>query len=358
MDITKTAQQQTAGSDSIQNQLFGDNSSQTVIEKQVVNYGIPVGDVIEFTTSLSAQVTKQALVQCTEIATEIATDRIAEFEKKWIPRIKDLDNTVSKLQSPDFQFMLLDAKITAVKSTREDDLAMLSELLACHIDKGDDLKVDAGIKRAIKIVNEVDDDALCALTVVDSLLTVCPVSGFVRLGVSALNDLYSKLLYVALPEGYPWIDHLSVLGAINLMTGRFYSLKQNLSEYYDGYCCAGIKINSAEHIKALEILSKQGISTPVFVANECLDGYIRLPIVSKRGIKPEFQPILDLYTKDSALNEQAKDAFMSIWDSFATLKTIREWYERIPVWFRINSVGHALSQTNGKRCDPKFPDLV
>ena len=49
---------------------------------------------------------------------------------------------------------------------------------------------------------------------------------------------------------------------------------------------------------------------------------------------------------------------MSMWDSYEILRVIHEWFDNIPIFFRINSVGKALAQTNAKRCYPSFPDLI
>lgn len=365
MDISKTKQEQSAGENSSQNQLVGDNSNQTIIETQVnsvnstsITYnGMSPTEIVEFTTTLSAQVTKQALSLCTEVAEETARHKIQDFETIWVPRISKMENAVNSLIDPKFQFMIRDAQITAVKSSRKDDLVMLSELLACHIEKGKNLKIDAGISRAISIVNEIDFDSLCALTVVVSILRVKPTSGTIKEGLDVLNELYSKLLFIELPEDYDWIDHLNVLGTINLLTGNFHKLNKILSNNLNGYVCTGIKEASEELVKAEEILNKNGYSN-VFVPNECLPGYMRIPIVQLNTLKEELKPILDLYSKDNDLLKQSENNFMEMWDTHNNLKIIREWFERIPVWFRINSVGNALAQTNAKRCYPGFPDLI
>ena len=37
---------------------------------------------------------------------------------------------------------------------------------------------------------------------------------------------------------------------------------------------------------------------------------------------------------------------------------VKDWINNIPLYFRVNSVGKALAQTNAKRCYPDFPDLI
>lgn len=361
MDISKTNQKQEAGDNSKQNQLIGDNSNQTIIENQTNNVtitGPELPDVVTFTTTVSTQVTAQALNLCTQVSQKICKDKMEKFESQWVPVITRMENAVNNLIDPKFQFMIRDANISAAKSSRQEDLEMLTQLLVCHIEKGNDMKKDTGINKAIQIVNEVDYDALCGLTCVASLLNICPSSPSVSDGLQIMDELYSRLLFTELPKGDRWIDHLDVLGAISIRTGNFYKLKKILSDKYDGYVCVGIKEGSEEHEKAKEILVKQNYDLNCLVPNECLPGYLRVGCVQKESLKSEIKPIFDLYSNDSNLLELTQSTFMEKWDSYNNLNTLRKWFEEIPLWFRITSVGYALAQTNAKRCYPEFPDLI
>lgn len=358
MDISKTNQEQKAGDYSSQYQQIGDNSNQTIIGSQTNNITITspkLPDVVAFTTTVSTQVTKQALNLCTQVSEDICRQKIDKFESVWIPKITTIENVINELVDPKFQFMLRDAKISAVKSSRDEDLDLLTQLLVCHIEKGKDMKIDAGINRAIQIINEVDYDSLCGLTCVATLLnTVTDVDN----GLHILDELYSKLLFTELPKGDRWIDHLDVLGAIRIRTGKFYELKKILSENYDGYVCVGIKEGSEEHKKAKEILDKNNYDRNSLVHNEFLPGYLRIRCIQKESVKSELKPIFDLYSKDNHLMEHVQTTFMEKWDSYKSLKKFREWFAGIPLWFRITSVGYALAQTNAKRCFPGFPNLL
>lgn len=361
MGISKTTQEQKAGDNSSQYQQIGDDSNQIIIENQTNNYsvsGLAPTDIVAFTTTLSTQVSKQALSLCTQVSEDICISRMRAFESKWNPVLTKMDGILDHFIDPKFQFMLRDAYISSAKSSREQDLDMLTQLLVCHVEKGKDMKIDAGINRAIQIVNEVDNDALCGLTIVTSLLKVVPADGDIYEGLKTIDGLYTKLLYTELPKGDRWIDHLDVLGAIGIRTGKFYKLKEILSEKYNGYICVGIKDGSVEMEKTMEILIKHNYDLNCLVPNECLPGFTRISCVQKESLKPELKPIFDLYSKDSKLLEQARTTFMEKWDSYNILRKFREWFEEIPLWFRITSVGYALAQTNAKRCFPDFPDII
>ena len=362
MDISKTYQEQKAGDNSSQYQQIGDNSNQTAIGTQINNSvvynGIQYPDIVSLTSTISSQVTAQSISLCTEIASTKASEKISEFEKIWIPRISKMENVIDDIVDPKFHFMLRDANISAAQSTRREDLDMLSELLACHIEKGKDLIIDAGIKRAIEIIHEVDNDSLCALTIVVSLLNTVPNSGSISKGIEFRNELFSKLLYTNLPKGQNWIEHLSVLNAIRIKEGKFYKLSRLLKDRCTGYICAGIKEGSDEHSKATEILIKEGYDKNNLAPNECLSGYLRLEIVQLENLPNCLKPILQLYTKDQGLIDEANTNFMKKWNSYAALDTISRWFESLPCWFISTSIGLALAQTNAKRCDHSFPDLI
>lgn len=364
MDISKTNQKQEAGDNSKQNQLIGDNSNQTIIENQTNNVtitgpGLP--DVVTFTTTVSTQVTAQALNLCTQVSEDICKQRIDKFESVWFPKITRIENVVNEFSDPKFQFMLRDAKISAVKSSRDEDLEMLTQLLVCHIEKGKDMKVDAGINKAIQIVDQVDYDSLCALTCIAAIWSICSGNGNIKEGLQFMDDLFSKLLYTELPDGDDWIDHLNVLGAVVIQTGHFFKFEERYSSLLDGYVCVGVKKESEEHMKVIEIMRSNDIDLEELVENELLPGYLRLSVAQKASLDKEHKElkrIFELYSKDKELMNISKSKFFEMWNSFPNLKKIKEWYDKIPFYFRITSVGYALAQTNAKRCYPEFPDLI
>lgn len=364
MDISKTNQKQEAGDNSKQNQLIGDSSNQTIIENQTNNVtitgpGLP--DVVTFTTTVSTQVTAQALNLCTQVSEDICKQKIGKFESVWFPKITRIENVINEFLDPKFQFMLRDAKISAVKSSRDEDLDMLTQLLICHIEKGKDMKVDAGINKAIQIVDQVDYDSLCALTCMATIFGVCSGSGLIKEGLQFMDELFSKLLYTDLPTGDAWIDHLNILGAVVIQTGHFYKFEEIYSSLVDGYVCVGVKKDSEEHKKVIEIMKSNDIDLNDLVENELLPGYLRLSIAQQASLDKEhkeLKPIFGLYSKDKELMNISKSKFFKIWNSFPNLKKIKEWYDNIPFYFRITSVGYALAQTNAKRCYSDFPDLI
>lgn len=313
----------------------------------------------------------------TEEAYRIANERVGKFEERFMPRISRVEDAMTSFADPAFQMLLRRTQQTAATTEREADYDLLSELLVCHVQKGGDRKNRAAINRAVDIVDEIDNEALCGLTVAHAILHFAPVTGLCRDGLSALNNLFSKIMYQDLPSGREWLDHLDVLGAIRLISiAKSLKLEELYSKTLNGYICVGIKADSDNYQKAIEILEAKQVNREALVPNECLDGYYRIAIRNKDEINdPECNMVLEgaplshekqeaikkifgLYSHDEVLLEQAKDNFVRIWDEFESLRILRQWWNGISDGFAITQVGMILSQINAKRCDPDLPDLL
>lgn len=335
----------------------------SIYTNPTINKGLSTNDVM----SICDFMVNKALAEFNS-ANEKAITRNEDFAQVFIPRLEKIENYISHISDPKFQFLCRDAMTSAAQTERKEDYQLLSELLACHVEKGiTNKKIDSAVSRAIKIVDEVDNAALCGLTLALAIRHVKPVSGNIREGIGVLNAMYEKLLYCELPKD-DWLDHLETLGAI-----RFLNIKMTrtiewfLSTALNGYVCIGIKKNSEKHEQIQEKLKKVNLSEDLLVDHECLEGYVRLPISDNDAIKDfiitnqqivVLKEILASYEKDDALMREVKKNMIAIWDSFPTLKAVREWWDDVSGRFSITYIGKVLAHTNAKRCDPTFPDLL
>lgn len=358
-------------------QNAGNGSNQCQIENVIINNGISEERAI----SIFKDQFEVLRGEFSEEAYRVANERVERFEKRLLPKLNRIDDTMSFFSEPEFQVRLRQAQLSAVTTDFEEDYDLLSELLVCHIQKGKDKTKNSGIHRAITIATEIDSKALCGLTVAHAVSCFIPASGKCIEGLSTLNEMFYKLIQDELPSGVDWIDHLEVLGTIRWMnSGQFKKLEDIYADALDGYVCVGIKYESEEYEKAMDLLDKSGINREILIFNECLDGYCRIPvpriqtIVSPQGgvilstRKQDFQlstnqiealnMILNMYSKDTKLLKQARNTFLKLWDDHDILKKIRLWWDDIPSGFSINQVGQVLAQTNAKRCDPSLPDMI
>lgn len=360
MEISKKEQTQKAGDNSVQTQIENQNNyNSTQIN---YNYGVTPTDVVSMATTVYNQMYALSAKNYAEIAANTVNDRINSFGCELFPRLEKIEGALEKFQDPRFEFLLRDAQLTAAKTDRQDDLRLLSELLACHIQKGSNRKIDAGISHAIRIIDEIDNDALCALTVACALCFYNPISCAIKEGLSVLDVLFKKLLYLELPQNVDWLDHLDMLGALRVSSLKLRSSKDYLCSKYDGYACIGILKNSDQLNNAYKVLDDNNISHSVLEDNDCLEGYVRLKLVSLNNVNPTCKDavstILESYSKDKALLEKAKNNFISLWDSYPHLKIVRNWWDQIPHAFDVSYIGRVLAQTNAKRVYPDAPDII
>ena len=345
----------------------------SIYTNPTINKGLSTSDVM----SICDFMVNKALAEFNS-ANEKAITRNEDFAQVFIPRLEKIENYISHISDPKFQFLCRDAMTSAAQTERKEDYQLLSELLACHVEKGiTNKKIDSAVSRAIKIVDEVDNAALCGLTLALAIRHVIPVTGNIREGIGVLNTMYEKLLHCELPKD-DWLDHLETLGAI-----RFLNIKMErtiewfLSTALNGYVCIGIKKNSEKHKQIQEKLKKVNLSEDLLVDHECLEGYIRLPIRNNEAVKNftttnsdgkrmeitdqqivVLEEILASYEKDDLLMREVKKNMITIWDSFPTLKAVREWWDDVSGHFSITYIGKVLAHTNAKRCDSTFPDLL
>lgn len=359
MGIGGKRQKQTAGDNSTQNQIGNQNNVSVSVNNY---YGVPPTDVVSIAASVYDQMATHAMKEYTGEAVVTATDRIKSFGYELFPRFNKINGAMEMFKDPKFQFWLRDAQITAAKTERTEDFSLLAELLSFHFMKGDDKKIDAGIHQAINKVDEIDNDALCALTVACAFQFYIPNKGSVKDGLKDLDNAYRNLLYLDLPEGEDWLDHLDMLGALRLSSLGFIDSREYIISQMTGYVCVGIKNDSKELETAYSILDENHIAHSVLVENECLDGYRRLNIRSLGTVNPKYIDIVKriqkLYSNDRTLVDKAKYRFIELWDSHESLRIVRSWYSRIPTGFNVTYMGRVLAQTNAKRIDSTLPDLI
>lgn len=338
-----------------------------------VNKGLSTYDVM----SICDFMLNKALAEFNS-ANEKAVVRNRDFAQTFIPRLEKIENYVNHIADPKFQFLCRDAMTSAAKTERKEDYQLLSELLACHVEKGiANKKIDSAVSRAIKIVDEVENEALCGLTMALAIEFVIPTSGYIREGVGVLNTMYNKLLHCKLPKD-DWLDHLETLGAIRFFNFRVKNtIELFLAKALNGYVCIGIKKDSEKHNQIKEKLKEVNLNENFLVDHECLDGYVRLPVSEKGCIKnliieysngmrktisdqqiSVLEDIWSSYENDDLLMKKVNENILSIWDSFAILKMVREWWDDVSGRFNITYVGRVLAHTNAKRCDSTFPDLL
>lgn len=356
-------------------QKAGANSKQYQIENITVVNGITEQRAREIFSEMNALARKEYTLD----AYELACERVSSFENNLMNRMARVEGALEAFREPSFQFLLRSAQKTAAATEREADYELLSELLMRRTKSQKDRKTNAGISRAVEIVDQIDDDALCALTVAYATLAITPLSGSCTNGLNSLNNMFENLIYTTLPEGSEWTSHLDLLDAVRINPiSRLINMDNIFKSRLDGYICAGIPIDSENHSRAKEELGKVGINPVLLVENELLPGYVRIPVVSKNEIcNLRFQTasgnevvmhdngeiiqtlerVWDLYSTDIKLINTVDEEFRRKWLDYDSLRKVYDWWNSIPIAFTVTQVGIVLACANAKKYDNTFPDL-
>lgn len=354
-------------------QKAGDGSQQFQMVNPTFNIGITEERAREIFTEMNA-IARQ---NYTQDAYELAIKRVGMFEDLLMNKVQQVDGMLEAFSDPSFQFLLVEAQKRAAASDRDADLEMLTELLVHRVEKKDDRKIKTGISRAVEIVDQIDSDALCGLTLAFVINKYIPALGDTMQGLEKFSELFEKLMYTQLPYGSEWLDHLDILGTVRIsyLTKR-YDIKEDLPNKLKGYACIGIKKTSEKYKESVELLRTVNISEEILRPNPLLEGYVRLPVCNKSSIndiilvdkffsrKTTFEErkvlntIWDMYEKDAVLQKKVNIEFINKWDSFVPLKRARTWWESVPFDFMITKVGAVLAHTNAKRIESLLPDIL
>ncbi len=109
-----------------------------------------------------------------------------------LPKILLYDEKLSIFGEPEFQILIRKAQIAAASSERESDYEMLADLLLHRAEQHENRERRLGISKAIEIVDQIDDLALIALSIVYAVSKYTPVSSNIHEGLGALNKLCGK----------------------------------------------------------------------------------------------------------------------------------------------------------------------
>lgn len=343
-------------------QKAGDHSQQIQAGTVIIQNGISE----ERARAIYLEMSKEAIKECTNEASAIANERIVKFENVLVPKIQQIESDFKSFSDPGFQVLLKKAQLTAMCSARQDDYKLLSELLVHRIKNKTNIKKKASITRAVEIIDQIDDDALNALTVFHAINSFIPVSGNIEFGLQVLDTLYSKLNLEELPNDSLWIDNLSILGAINIIPfAHSKKYEDYLVDELNGYVCVGIRKDSQEYVETVINLISAQISPDVLVDNILLSGYMRVSLSSKNNIakslndaqKSCINNILNSYIKNPELETKVKQKFYELFYSFESIKKAFEWKNSIKQNIALTSIGRVIAHTNAKRIDNSLPDL-
>lgn len=352
-----------------QNQKAGDNAQQIQVQNLTVINGIDEKRAREICDEKFNLIREEFSFE----ALQIANERILKFEDILIPKMKKIEGALNSFSDPSFQYLISKAHRTAACTDRESDYDLLSELLIHRCQKKQSRKDCSGINRAIEIVDQITDEALSSLTVFFSVGQFNPIADTILQGLEILDNLYGKLPLDLLCSDNSWLEELDVLDAARFSTfGNLKKLEDYWKEKYSGFVCTGIKNDSEKWEEIDNLLSSVGLSRSVFVNNELLPEFCIIPIINKDAInnlvfnngiklssnqKEVLEKIYDMYEKTSNESKTVYENFIKKMETYKNISIVRKWWNSIPYFITITSVGRVLAHSYAKKCDSSIPDM-
>ena len=360
-----------------QTQKAGDNAVQNQIGTQII-VGIDEKRVRE----ICDEKVSIAIRDLSLGASDLARQRIDALTNKVIEKIKKDPSNIQAFSDPSFQRDIVRTQIAAAESDREPDIETLSELLLARMNGKLKRSTKTGLRKAIEIVPELEDEELTAL----AALLFCNRYSINNIRASHVDEYLARLDgYFAkifstssLPQGTRWLQHLGILDCVEVNPlGPFVKLEDYYTENFNGIVCVGITQGSPEHIEAAKIMDGFGLEADILVQNDLLPEYVRLPIVKLSdfsilplsipntvGIniirptekqKEGLEKVIGLYQKDNALLQNAKASFVKRMSRHGAIQQFSNWLASQQKSFGLTPIGEALAYVNVRRCIPELP---
>lgn len=359
--------------------IKGDKNVQQQVNTQVNNYYL-TGVTKEEAESIARTQAKQIATYYFEQSQNLAIQRMNELSEKMMDVFIRCHQSLDVFSDPSFVYQFREAQLNAAQTERRNDYDLLIQLLLRRCQKRNIKYIQTGISGAIKIINEVSDDSLIALTVLMCVIQITPVSKDVNVGLKTLDNLYESIIQnVKLPTDYSWFDQLDVLKAIRINTlSSFIKFDDLMLQKLASYAELGIEINTSQYKEALQIenefhfvLHKINYFMPNYIVipyseddyenitaqNSNSESFYLKQFVSKENYVSTIEKLRNLYVKDDALEKKIKDEFIKKLNSYATISKVREWWNQLPHHCEITSIGKALAHAYAQNLVPDFPPL-
>lgn len=349
-----------------QNQVAGDNSTQIQASTINNNYYTIAGVSEDKAREICRHEFQVAMQNWAQQATTIAEQRVSKLEDKILSKMQSYDKELKMFSEPAFQILLRKAQISAASTDKDADYEMLSYLLLHRVHHNNNRESNLGITKAIEIVDQIDEQALVALTIVHVISVLIPIADNINDALRNLDQTYGTLLNgIKLPSGEEWMEHLDILSAIRMNSkgiGAFNKMEAFIPQVMDKYIVQGLPSDSEDLNGIITDLKKEAIPSNVIMDNPLVSGYKILnptlydtdnimffgdfsgQIVQIKPNERQISVIKDVVQKFKKIDGTNKptEEFWRRWNSYPNLKDVREWFNQLPLLFKITTIGKAL----------------
>ena len=338
-----------------QGQSAGDNATQI---QAVGNVTVGVSESRAY--EIAEATARSVIADLAEESFHLIQERITKLDDRVIASLIRAGR-LEVFADPGFQRSYKKAQSGAAVSDNDEDYDLLAALLTDRAARGAERRIRAGIERSIEIVDQIDSDALRGLTVLQAIQQYSALAPGIDDGLDTLAALFGDLLDGPLPLGVEWMDHLDILDAVRI--DQVNSLRA-FREYYPskmpGYLASGAE--SLEPFWAADSGRQPVKVAGITMEHELKPGFYRLAASQDKtldhtlpGITPaDCQVILEkgkatlgFGVVDPALVEP----FLERLRLRPPLRQLEEWWQQIPQFIQVTSVGRVLARANAERLD-------
>lgn len=375
--------------DQSQHQKAGDNSFQLCIGSNtpnitnITNINQTQTVPTELVRDVCNSVSSSYLNVFTEIAKQQINERIDQFRDNYfIPRIKCLENAVSALKDPGFQNLLSLAQKSAALNDHADGCneEILADLLASKVENisAKDKAKNIALKKAIEAMEFLDHTDITAL----NILSCVWLFKFKSIPLSIDNiKIYAEYLNLVfeyfvdhLPSSKEWINNLILLNLIeDKPLSKLMKFDDILARHLPKLFSAGIKTDTSDYQKAINILNDAKFLSCFLVDNPYIDNHKIIPIFYDNQIdqitvtftpndgsmeitkllsekeKQVLRKILDLYSNNQNDNNLVKNKIINYLCQFKNLELVKDWFNSIEQGIKLTSAGLAIVNANFNR---------
>lgn len=358
-----------------QKQKAGDNSAQIQIGTQIVNVGpAPYAFAEAFEQQYS--IVRKDIA---EVASMVAEARVSEFYRIATHLFEKIDKLEEKLKEPSVLQTVGETIYQAAASTEARDLETLAELLGQRIELHEDRKRRLVIKKAIPLVNDIDEQALACLTTICILDLYVPTTLDLRTALQAMDKLLGNVVCLELPKGDSWERHLITLGvmertAFNLPRGKDQIIQKKFSKTYKYGWSKGSGIE--ENIKNIienfypdtwmldkiinhPVLEDYSVINPQYILNaemsstiNQIDGVAETLEYDVRAY--EMLSLQQSHKLSEAEQMKAVQQITGLLNDYPNLKMALDLYSRVTN-ANINDIGYAIAYANLRRLHKEVP---
>ena len=345
-------QQQKAGSDSTQYQVSGDlHLHQGISEERA-------------TEIVRAQL-EVALSDFHVEAVEVGRDRIEKFDKGLVEEL-NRNALLSAFADPAFVVLIRKAQLTAASTDRTEDYEVLVRLLNERASTPSK-RISLAVDKAVQIVHELDDSAICGLTASWIVISVKPEAGLTKHGLDLLENISESVIAGCgpLPEGNSWLSDLDVadcLRSSRLGIGRMKPYEQILTESIPTSGTAGFNEEARPGVESL-LAQLEVDATSIIKPHPLLTDKLHLAVSSEGALRDQLFAagklgssqrisVLDELVGKSALgtsHASTAPALRALLDQRPALRDLCSWWDALNGTVDLTPVGNALAYSNAKR---------